>query len=64
MSPVAVFEPPGRSRLMGLAAGEAADGSIAVWVCDYDADMVHELALETTGRQADFDEGKEGACVV
>mmetsp|Transcript_11436 Transcript_11436/g.36498 ORF Transcript_11436/g.36498 Transcript_11436/m.36498 type:complete len:258 (+) Transcript_11436:237-1010(+) len=53
--PVAVFEPPGRSRLMGLAAGEAADGSVAVWVCDYDADMVHELALETTGRQAQAD---------
>lgn len=51
--PLAVFEPPGRSRLMGLCCCVAPDGEIGVWVCDYDADCLHTLNVHVgRGMQA------------
>jgi hypothetical protein len=53
--PLAVFEPPGRSRLMGLSCGWTA-GGVGVWVCDYDADCLHTLSVRVGADQG----GPEG----
>ena len=48
--PLAVFEPPGRSRLLGVSAAPPSEGGgKRVWVCDFDADCIHELSLVELG---------------